>query len=129
MCFTKKNTTNDRVEILLYPCLVCKKEIGHLIIRVYSADDVIQSRIDAFYVEPKYRNQGYGKKMFKQAIAELKKLKCYRLIVYPHPEPKEFEKALPYSTLYNIYEKLGFHFTNDKFDYNKPNEEMVYVFH
>ena len=80
-----------------------------------------------------YREQGIGRKLMNKFIKQFSKHKRLNenysyVLVQPQSfrDEDETEKVLEVENLYEIYEKLGFYFTEENIDRTKPLHIMQY---
>jgi len=80
--------------------------------------------IHSFYIERKYRNKGYGKKLLKIALSKLKSIGATKIFIQPGPfeyvngifSPLEKEdKKLRLKKLIKFYQSEGFSLANSSF--------------
>lgn len=92
------------------------KKVGW--IRIFQQlDDPCHFQIEDFYLDPKFRNRGIGKDLLTTAEKFIEETYNAKIItVYPAPEGEE---SLSRSTLYKIYEKLGFELEPSTMAYRK----------
>lgn len=85
-----------------------------------------QVTINEFSVNIEHRRKGIGKKLFKKAVRNLKKLGVKELFVEPKSYDLYGDNNIEIEDLYKFYKKIGFKFLNDKPNINKSGESMVY---
>ena len=108
--------------------------VGEIIWRPF---DLVPSEchleIFRFHVVEEYREQGIGRKLMNKFIKQFSKHKRLNenysyVLVQPQSfrDEDETEKVLEVENLYEIYEKLGFYFTEENIDRTKPLHIMQY---
>ena len=108
--------------------------VGEIIWRPF---DLVPSEchleIFRFHVVEEYREQGIGRKLMNKFIKQFSKHKTLNenysyVLVQPQSfrGEDETEKVLEVENLYEIYEKLGFYFTEENIDRTKPLHIMQY---
>lgn len=107
--------------VKIYPC---NKEIGIL---GFVEGDEGYCRIDFFRVREAEREKGIGRRLLETAIEELRKHGYTEIIVYPKSEPYEGDSYIEPQELYEIYQHLGFCFTEENVDRERCNNEMKLV--
>lgn len=98
------------------------KEIGMLTIH-FSSGGIY--KIEEFRIKESQRKKGIGKKLLSIGLSEIKKYGGGTLYVYPLSEPYKKENPVEISTLYQIYEHLGFQLYAKYADREHPINKML----
>lgn len=115
-----KKILEDGIQVTAYKGIICKYEIGTLMVEEIST----YYQIKYFRVREKYRQLGVGKKLLKAVLQEIENKE---VIVYPNSEAYSGETRIENETLYTIYEHLGFQLEEEHADRKKANERMKLI--
>lgn len=115
-----KKILKDGIEVKAYKGIICKYEIGTIMVEKIST----YYQIKYFRVREKYRQLGVGKKLLNAVLQEIENRE---VIVYPNSEAYSGETPIENETLYTIYEHLGFQLEEEYVDRKKANERMKLI--
>lgn len=115
-----KKILKDGIEVKAYKGIICKYEIGTIMVEKIST----YYQIKYFRVRENYRQLGVGKKLLNAVLQEIENRE---VIVYPNSEAYSGETPIENETLYTIYEHLGFQLEEEYVDRKKANERMKLI--